>query len=58
MNTRTEAEMIYFEAHNMRKEDAISLIEARLKHLFVNGQKSGIEEAAQSIRAVGERQVA
>lgn len=55
MSLRDEAERIIFEARNLKESDAIDLIEARLRHLFIRGEKAGIEAAAQSIRGVGER---
>lgn len=51
MTIREEAERIIFEARNLREADAVELIEARLKRLFIEGERSGIEEIRQKIVA-------
>jgi len=50
MTLREEAERIVYEARYLKQDDAIKLIEARLQHIQIKGEKAGIEAARQAIR--------
>lgn len=54
MTFKEQAERIVFEARTMAFADAVELIELRIKVIFTEGEKSGIEAARQSINQIGE----
>lgn len=54
MTFREQAERIVFEARSMTFADAVELTELRIKAIFLDGEKSGIEAARQSINRIGE----
>jgi hypothetical protein len=54
MTTREQAEKILSATEHLRREDALMFLESELRAIFIKGEKSGIEQARQSIGRIGQ----
>jgi hypothetical protein len=54
MTAREQAEKILSVVPHLRHEDAVTYLETELKLAFIKGEKSGIEQARQSIGRIGQ----
>jgi hypothetical protein len=56
MTTREQAEKILSATQYLRRDDAVTYLEAELMGTFIKGEKAGLEAARQSISRIGQRQ--